>query len=101
MKRAMAPQNAINPGTAAQRVARRSPITRAGLESAISEAVRGSSPDCSGLIGVIVERIVPAAPGGANWDVKGIRYGRAKRDRCRAAIAVCVEDGQRQFDVSD
>jgi hypothetical protein len=101
MKRIGATRNSINSEAVAQLAARRSPITRAALERAISDAVRGSSPECSGLVGVIVERIVPAAPGGANWGVKGIRYGKAKRDRCRMAIAVCVEDGQRQFVVSD
>jgi hypothetical protein len=92
---------AMSRKTEMQLTAKRSPITRAALESAIAEAVRGSNSDCSGLVGVIVERVVPRQPGGANWALKGVRYGRAKRDRCRAAIAVCVEDGQSQFEISD
>jgi len=92
---------AIGVRAGSELAAPRSPITRAALESAIAEAVRGSNPDCGALVGVIVERVAPKAPGGANWVLKGVRYGRAKRDRCRAAIAICVEDGQRQFEVSD
>jgi hypothetical protein len=91
----MAPQADI------QCSAKRSPITRARLELAIAEAVRNTLPECRDLIGVIVERVAPGSPGGVNWIVKGIKYGKAQRDRCHAAIAVCVEDGQREYDVSD
>jgi hypothetical protein len=79
----------------------RTPIARAALELAIAEAVRASSPECSALIAIIVERVVPASPGGANWGVKGIRYGKAERDRCSAVIAACVEEGQREFVLAD
>ena len=81
--------------------AKRMPITRARLESAIAEAVRSTLPECRALIGVIVERVVPESPGAANWMVKGVKYGKAQRDRCRAAIAVCVDDGQREYEISD
>jgi hypothetical protein len=81
--------------------AARAPITRARLELAIAEAVRSTLPECRALIGVIVERVVPGSPGGVNWMVKGVKFGKAQRDRCRAAIAVCVEDGQREYEVSD
>jgi hypothetical protein len=91
----MAPYAAMQPS------ARRTPITRARLELAIAEAVRSTLPECHTLIGVIVERVVPASPGGVNWIVKGVKYGKAQRDRCRAAIAVCVEEGQREYEVSD
>ena len=91
----MAPHAGMQPS------ARRTPITRAHLELAIAEAVRSTLPECHALIGVIVERVVPASPGGVNWIVKGVKYGKAQRDRCRAAIAVCVEDGQREYEVSD
>ena len=40
----------------------------------------------------------PEAPTGLS---RASGTAEAKRDRCRMAIAVCVEDGQRQFDVSD
>jgi hypothetical protein len=80
----------------------RSPnTTRAALELAITEAVRQSDPKCKALIAVIIERVVPKSRGGANWAVKGVKYGRAERDRCSAAISSCVEEVQRDFDISN
>jgi cold shock CspA family protein len=80
---------------------KRTSITRAALELAIAETVRGSDPQCEGLIGIIVERVVPESPGAANWVVKGVKYGKAERDRCSATLFKCVEEGQRDFEVSD
>jgi hypothetical protein len=76
-------------------------ITRAALELAIAEAVRNSSPECSAFIGVIVERVIPASPGGVNWTVKGIKFGKTERDRCSASVSSYVEERQRDFEVSD
>jgi hypothetical protein len=76
-------------------------IARAALESALAEHVRGSGPQCEGLIEIIVERVVPASPDGANWAVKGVKYGKAEREVCSDAIAKVVEEGKREFEVSD
>ena len=76
-------------------------ITRAALEQTLVETVRDSDPECEGLIGIIVERIVSASPDRANWAVKGVKYGKAERERCGAAISKCVEDSQREFEVLD
>jgi hypothetical protein len=76
-------------------------ITRAALEESLVESVRASEPQCEGLIGIIVERIVPASPDRANWAVKGVKYGKAERERCSAAISKCVEYSQREFEVLD
>jgi CspA family cold shock protein len=76
-------------------------ITHAALEQALAETVRASDPECEGLIAIIVERIVPAPSDGANWAVKGVKYGKAQRERCSAAISKCVEDSQREFEVLD
>jgi hypothetical protein len=51
-------------------------------------------------VGIIVERASPASSAEANWAVKGVKYGKAKRERCDAALSVCVEEMQRQFEVS-
>lgn len=79
----------------------RTSMTRAALELAIAEAARSSCPECSGLIAIMIERVAPKTPGGANWTVKGIRFGKADRDRCAAAISKLVEDGQIEFEISD
>jgi cold shock CspA family protein len=86
---------------AARLAGNRSSITRAALELTIAEAVRESDPECKALIGVIVERVKPTSPGGANWAIKGIKYGKAERDRCSAAISSCVAEVQAEFEVSD
>jgi cold shock protein len=80
---------------------RRKLITRAALELKIAEAVRSSSPECAALVGIIVERITPESPGGVNWAVKGVKYGKAARDRCNASLLKSVEEGQRDFEIAD
>jgi cold shock CspA family protein len=86
---------------AEQFAGKRTPIARAALELAIANAVREGDPECNGLIGIIIERAVPTAAGDANWALKGIKFGKADRDRCRAAISTCVEEGQREFELTD
>ena len=88
-------------GSKAARATKRTRISRAALETAITNAVRGSDPLCSGFVGIVVERIVPASRIGANWNVKGIKYGKAKRDLCDATISVIVEPMQLEFEISD
>ncbi|MGA2654331.1 MAG: cold-shock protein [Terracidiphilus sp.] len=80
---------------------KRTLITRASLELAIVEAVRESDPECQTLMGVIIERVVPKSRGDANWAIKGVKFGKAERDRCAAAISKCVEEVQREFEISD
>jgi cold shock CspA family protein len=86
---------------AAQLSGHRTSITRAALELVITEAVRESDLECKSLIGVIVERVARISPGGANWAIKGVKYGEAERDRCSAVISNCVAELQREFEVSD
>jgi CspA family cold shock protein len=91
----------MSPKKAEQLANKRRSITRAALELAIAEAVRQSDPQCQGLKAVIIERVVAKPPGGANWAVKGVKYGKAERDRCSEAIASCVKEVQRDFDISN
>jgi hypothetical protein len=86
---------------AKQLVAKRRSITRAALELTIADAVRESDPHCEPLVGIIVERVVPKSPDGANWAVKGVRFGKADRELCPAAISGFVEIGQGEFEISD
>jgi hypothetical protein len=80
---------------------KRTPITRAALEAAVAECVKDADPECEGFVGIIVERITPAVSGGANWAVKGIKYGKAARGPCSAAVSRYVEEAQREFEISD
>jgi hypothetical protein len=79
----------------------RKPVTRAALEQSLTEAVRSSHPEFEAFAGVIVERVVPAAPGYANWAVKGVRYGKADRHRSGTVLSYCVEEALLEFEVSD
>jgi hypothetical protein len=76
-------------------------ISRAALEMAITNAVRNSNPLCNGFVGIIVERTAPASRVGANWNVRGIKYGKAKRDLCDATISVIIDPIQLEFDITD
>lgn len=87
-------------GSEKKLTAERTLITRAALELALAEAVR-NSPQCGAFVGVILERVVPGSPGGANWAVKGVKFGKADRGRCNAVISNCVQERQREFEVSD
>jgi hypothetical protein len=79
----------------------RKPISRADLEQAIAELVRTSDPDCREFAGVILEAIVPASTADTNWAVKGVRYGKADRKLCDAALSGCVAGKQLEFELSD
>ena len=91
----------MNPRKIEQIARKRTFVTRSALEVALAEAVRTSDPECNALVGIVVERVAPASPGGANWIVKGVKYGKVDRARCGVIISRCVEEGQREFEVSD
>lgn len=80
---------------------KRRSIPRAALELIIADAVRDSDPHCASLVGIIVERVVPSSPDGANWAIKGVKYGKADRERCGAATTDFVNKGLREFEISD
>ena len=59
------------------------------------------APECQAFVGVIIERVVPETSDGANWAVKGVRYGRADRDRCEAALGMSLHEKQLEYTLSD
>lgn len=79
----------------------RKPITRAALEQSLADAVRAVAPECQAFVGVIIERVVPETSVGANWAVKGVRYGRADRDRCEAALGMSLHEKQLEYTLTD
>src|ERR1039457_3031940 len=87
----------LEPGRAAPRTS----IGRKFLESAIATGVKPSDPSCEAFVGVVLQRSSPKSPGGANWTIKGIKFGRAERDKCSAAINSIVEQMQREYEISD
>ena len=79
----------------------RKPMARADLEQSLADAVRSIAPQCQAFVGVIIERVVPQMPDGANWAVKGVRYGRADRDQCEAALGMSLREKQLEYVLSD
>jgi CspA family cold shock protein len=79
----------------------RTTINRIDLEQSLAEAVRSVSPECQAFVGVIIERVVPKTSGAVNWAVKGVRYGKADRDRCEAALGMCLREKQLEYVLSD
>jgi hypothetical protein len=70
------------------------------LQLAITEAVRTFDPSCELFMGVFVERARAKSSSGANWAIKGIKFGKADRDKCVQAVATIVERMQLEFDLS-
>jgi len=79
----------------------RTTINRIDLEQSLAEAVRSVSPECQAFVGVIIERAVPKTSGAVNWAVKGVRYGKADRDRCEAALGMSLREKQLEYVLSD
>jgi cold shock CspA family protein len=75
----------------------RKPVTSAVLERSIAAAVRKDDPECEPFVGVIVEPVSPTTADGPNWAVKGVRYGRANRDKCEIALDAALREKQRRF----
>jgi hypothetical protein len=75
----------------------RSSVSRDELQSAITEAVKKAGPDCEAFVGVIVQRETPMARLDANWAIRGVRFGKADRDKCGNALTTIVERMQREF----
>jgi hypothetical protein len=71
------------------------------LEQQLTEAVRTSHAEFEGFVGLIIERVAAAPPGSVNWAVRGVKYGRANRDRSSAVLSHCVEEAQQEFEVMD
>ncbi len=79
----------------------RSLIASATLQSAITEAVQTSEPDCEGFLGVILQQTKPKSRLETNWAVRGLRFGRADRAKVDKTLAPIVERMQRDFFLSD
>lgn len=78
----------------------RKPMTRVALEGAITERIKCKA-ECEEFLGVIVEYVKPKKAGEANWGLKGVRYGKANREACAAALSQLVAESQQEFELSD
>jgi hypothetical protein len=71
------------------------------LQSAITKAVKKAEPACETFVGVIVQRITPKSRFDANWALRGVKFGRADREKANKAVMTVVERMQREFRLSD
>jgi len=78
----------------------RSSVSPERLQAAITKGVKKSDAKCEGFIGVIVQRQTPKARFDADWSVKGVRFGKADRDKCGLALVTIVERMQREFSLA-
>ena len=78
----------------------RAPISRPALEDEIAKAVK-TDEACEGFSGVIVESAYERTDCGANWRIKGIRFGTADRSKVASIVAAVVERMQQDYELSD
>jgi hypothetical protein len=76
-------------------------ISLATLETTIAGTVRRSAPGCEKFVGVIVQRTTPKSRFDANWSLRGVRFGKADREKANVAVTTIVERLQREFRVPD
>jgi hypothetical protein len=76
-------------------------MTAPELESAISDAVKNAAPGCEDFVGVIVQHTTPRSHRDPNWDVRGVKFGKADRKAVDEALAAVVERMRREFLLSD
>jgi hypothetical protein len=71
------------------------------IESAIVEAVRSAAPDCRDFVGVIVRQKTPRSRQDVNWELQGVKFGKADKKRANDALHGIVKQMQREFRVTD
>jgi hypothetical protein len=79
---------------------KKSAIEQIDLETAITTAVRKSSPNCEGFVGVVVGGCSPKSTDDSNWTVRGIKFGNAERESCNSALSLIVDRLKREFEIS-
>jgi hypothetical protein len=65
----------------------------------LAAAVKRSNPDCEPFVGVIVDRVAQNSLDDANWDVKGIKFGKSDREQCNSALSVIIQRLKSEFEL--
>jgi hypothetical protein len=77
------------------------PIGAQTLETAIAEAVKRGMPECGEFVGVIVQRTTPQSRFDPNWVLRGVKFGKADREKASEALTAIVDRMQREFRLAD
>lgn len=80
--------------------AHRAEISLSTLQDAIADAVRKTDASCEAFGGVFVELLRPKSRHDANWEIKGVKFGKTDRAKTNEALATVVERMQREFFLS-
>jgi hypothetical protein len=73
-------------------------IAPENLQSAITKAVKNAEP---AFVGVIVQRTTPKSRFDANWAIRGVKFGKADREKANKAVTSVVERMKGHFRLSD
>jgi hypothetical protein len=76
-------------------------MTSPEIELAIAEAVKKTAPGCEDFIGVVIRQTTPRSRLDVNWELRGIRFGKADREMANEAVASVVERMQRDFRLNE
>jgi hypothetical protein len=79
----------------------RQSISRADLQSAITQAVKQSDRKCKDFVDVIVGYSSPDSRLDGNWAITGVKFGRSDRQKAAQALAVIVPRMQHEFTLSE
>ena len=76
------------------------PALQAEIEAGITLAVQKSDPECAEFVWAFIAKGERHGPG-ARWTIRGVKYGRAPRDKCDAVLAKITAKLQTQFVVAE
>jgi hypothetical protein len=71
------------------------------LETAITHAVKSAAPDCKDFVGVIVRQKTPKSRHDVNWELQGVRFGKADKKLVNDTLRGIVKQMQREYRVPD
>jgi hypothetical protein len=89
----------MSPPWEKRRASDRKRVPREALERGVTLAVKNSDPQCEPFVGVLIEHHAPKSREDTNWAIKGIRFGRADRGKCSAALTIVVNRLQGTFEL--
>lgn len=75
--------------------------TIAELELNITEAVQKAAPECEGFLGVILKKTIPRSRRDANWQVQGVKFGKADRKIAGEALTTIIERMRKDFSIAE
>jgi hypothetical protein len=76
---------------------RRTQVSRDALESAVATAIKTFDASCRDFVGVVIERRSTDSDSEANWQVKGLRFGKSDREKAQAALDSVLPPMQQEF----